>query len=208
MRRPEPEITMSNMWKEPITRTDQSTQTSRSRGSLRTSTSTKGVTLRKLQFAIVTALFVVAALAGSVSAGSAASTKIVKFTATYAGVANVTVADGVSSIKATGPGKGLPIGAGRVTGVGTGSADESQACQLFNGTGTITGTKGARVNFKMTSAQACGDAEGESFSIVGRATVTGGAGAFKKAKGSLKVTGIYTKSAKSFSIKFNGKLTV
>jgi hypothetical protein len=190
------------------TRIDGPTSTSRSRDSLRSSTSTKGVTLRKLQLAVVTALFAVAALAGSVSAGSAVSAKIVKFNATYTGVANVTVADGVSSIKATGPGKGVPVGAGRVTGVGTGSADTSQACQLFSGTGTITGAKGARVNFKMTSAQACGDAEGESFSIVGRATVTGGAGAFKKAKGSLKVTGIYTKSAKSFSVKFNGKLTV
>lgn len=208
MRRPEPETTMSGMWTGPRTRTDQSTSTSLSRGSLPTSTSTKGVTLRKLQFAVVTALLVLGALAGSVSAGSASSSKIVPFTATYAGVANVTVADGVSSIKATGPGKGVPVGAGRVTGVGTGSADANLACQLFSGTGTITGAKGARVNFKMTSAQACGDAEGESFSIVGRATVTGGAGAFKKAKGSLKVTGIYTKSAKSFSIKFNGKLTV
>jgi hypothetical protein len=199
---------MSNMWRGLRTRTDLSTAVSLSRGSLRTRSSTKGVTLRKLQFGIVTALLAAAALVGSVSAGSAASSKIITFTATYAGVANVTVADGVSSIKASGPGKGVPVGAGKVTGVGTGSADESQACQLFNGTGTITGAKGAKINFKMTSAQACGDAEGESFSITGRASVTSGAGAFKKAKGTLKVTGIYTKSAKSFSVKFNGKLTV
>ena len=79
-------------------------------------------------------------------------------------------------------------------GTGTSSADKSAGCQPFNGTGTLTGLAGAKINFKITGAQACGDSETGPFSISGRATVTGGAGAYKKAKGSLKVTGIYNGS--------------
>ena len=153
--------------------------------------------------------------AGSAFAGSAANTKIVLFTGSYAGPANVVVADNLSTISATGAGKATtvgikapPFGAGKVSGTGTGSADSSQSCQVFNGTGSLTGVKGAKINFKLTGAQACGDADGENFSITGRATVTGGAGAFKSAKGSLKVTGLYKKSAKTFAIKMAGKLTV
>ena len=68
---------------------------------------------------------------------------------------------------------------------------------------------GAKLNFKITGAQACGDSEEGPFSISGRATVTGGAGAYKKAKGSLKVSGVYNGATKkTFSVKFAGKLTV
>jgi hypothetical protein len=125
------------------------------------------------------------------------------------------VADGVSNISVSGPGKATPtgikvppFGVGKVTGVGTGSADSAQTCQVFNGTGSLAGVSGAKINFKLTGAQACGDADGENFSISGRATVTGGAGAYKTAKGTLKVTGLYKKSAKTFAVKFAGKLTV
>jgi hypothetical protein len=164
----------------------------------------------------VAAVVAVAAVGvGSASAGTARSAKIVLFTASYAGAANVTVADGVSNISTNGPGKGTPtgikvppFGVGKVAGVGTGSADSAQTCQVFNGTGSLAGVKGAKINFKMSGAQACGDADGENFSITGRATVTGGAGAYKTAKGSLKVTGLYKKSAKTFAVKFAGKLTV
>jgi hypothetical protein len=69
-------------------------------------------------------------------------------------------------------------------------------------------TGGAKITFKMRGAEACGDSDGENFSISGRATVTGGAGADKTAKGSLKVTGLDTKSATTFAVKFAGKLTV
>ena len=101
------------------------------------------------------------------------------------------------------------FGVGKVTGTGTSSADKTAACQTFNGTGTLTGAAGAKLNFKITGAQACGDWEEGPFSISGRATVTSGTGAYKKAKGSLKVSGIYNgASKKTFSVKFAGKLTV
>jgi hypothetical protein len=172
--------------------------------------------LSKHRLTSVAAVVAVAAVgAGSALAGSATNAKIVLFTGTYAGPANVVVADGVSTISATGAGKATTVGikapafgVGKVTGKGTGSADSSQTCQVFNGTGTLTGVKGAKINFKLTGAQACGDADGENFSITGRAAVSGGAGAYKTAKGSLKVTGLFKKTAKTFAIKMTGKLTV
>ena len=163
----------------------------------------------------VAMLAVAAVCVASATAGTAQSTKIVLFTGSYAGPANVTVADGVSNISVSGSGKATtvgikvpPFGAGKVTGTGTGSADSTQTCQTFNGSGTLTGVKGAKIIFKLSGAQACGDADGENFSITGRATVTGGAGAYKKAKGSLKVTGLFKKTAKTFAVRFSGKLTI
>jgi len=219
MRLPESEFTMADMWKRPTTRTDEPTSGSLSSGPVQRSherTSTKGVILRKYRLTSAVAVLAVAAVCvGSAAAGTAKSAKIVLFTGSYAGPANVTVADGVSNISVSGPGKatttGIKVpafGVGKVTGTGTGSADSSQTCQVFNGTGSLTGVKGGKINFKMTGAQACGDADGENFSITGRATVTGGAGAYKTAQGSLKVTGLYKKSAKTFAVKFAGKLTV
>jgi hypothetical protein len=171
-----------------------------------TSTSTKGVTLNSRIASIAALLTVAAVSAGSALAGTAQSTKIVPFTGTYAGIANVVVADGLSTITATGVGKSVPVGMLKLTGKGTGSADENAECNPFNGTGSITGLKSAKINYKLSGAQGCGD--GTDFSITGRAIVTGGAGAYKTAKGNLKVVGSWNKSTKKFSIKFIGKLTV
>jgi hypothetical protein len=151
-------------------------------------------------------LTVAAVCAGSALAGTARSAKIVPFTSTYTGIANVIVADGASTITATGAGKGTPLLVSKLTGKGAGSADENAECNQFNGTGQITGAKLAKINFKLSGAQGCGD--GEVFSITGRAIVTGGAGAYKTAKGNLKVVGTWKRSTKVFSIKFIGKLTV
>jgi hypothetical protein len=172
--------------------------------------------LSKYRLTSAVAVVAIAAVCvGSALAAPAKSSKIVLFTGSYAGPANVTAADGVSTIQASGAGKATTVGikapafgAGKVSGTGTGSADSGQTCQTFNGTGSLSGVKGAKINFKLTGAQACGDADGINFSITGRATVTGGAGAYKTAKGSLKVTGLYKKDAKTFAIKLTGKLTV
>lgn len=151
-------------------------------------------------------LAVAAVAAGSASAGTAGSAKIVPFNATYTGIANVIVADNLSTITATAAGKGTPIGASKLAGKGSGSADENASCQPFIGTGSLVGLKGAKINFKMASAQGCGGPD--DFSITGRALVAGGAGAYKKAKGNLKVVGTWKRSTKVFTIKFIGKLTV
>lgn len=176
---------------------------------IRQSTTTKGVTLTKFRIAIMAALCTaVAVAAGSALAGTTGTAKIVPFNASYSGKATVVQSDQIATITAAGVGKGKPIGAGKLTGKGVGSAAAVQ-CNPFNGTGTITGPKGAKINFKMSSSQACGDADPpEMFTITGRAIVTGGAGAYKKAKGNLKVVGNWKKSTGAFSIKFIGKLTV
>ena len=182
------------------------------------STPTKGVILTKSRLAPIAAVLAVAAVAvGSAFAGTAKSTKIITFNGTYAGAANVIVDGSVATLSAAGPGKATttgvaPVpkfGVGKLTGTGASSADKSASCQTFNGTGALTGVAGAKLNFKITGAQACGDSETGPWSISGRATVTGGAGVYKKAKGTLKVTGVYNGSdQKTFSVKFVGKLTV
>jgi hypothetical protein len=218
MRLHQAEFNMASMWKKPTTSTEQPGSAWLPAAPQRphARTSTKGVTLSKFRLTSVAAVLAVAAVCvGSAVAAPAKSAKIVLFTGSYAGPANVTVADGVSTIQASGAGKATtvgikvpPFGVGKVTGTGTGSADSSQTCQVFNGTGSLTGVKGAKINFKLTGAQACGDADGNNFSLTGRATVTGGAGAYKTAKGSLKLTGLFKKEAKTFAIKLAGKLTV
>ena len=58
----------------------------------------------------------------------------------------------------------------------------------------------------LAGTQACGDEEGNFFSINGRAVVTKATGKLAKAKGNLKVTGSYDRAAGTFSAKFSGKL--
>jgi hypothetical protein len=199
------EFTIPTMWNAPMRKSSRSPWTTGPLGAPRSqSTSTKGVTLFKFRLVALTAFVAVAAVVAS--SALATSTKIVPFTATYAGTANVTVADSLATISATGAGTGT-AGVGKVTGAGTGTADSSATCQVWKGTGVITGKKG-NINFTIASGQACGDEAGDTFSLTGRATVTKGTKIFKGAKGSLKLTGVYKKSAKTFSVKFNGKLTV
>lgn len=173
--------------------------------------STKGVTLTKFRGAIVAASCLgVALMAGPALGGTTTTTaKVLKFNASYSGAAVVKVTDQVAAISTTGSGgKGAPIGVGKITGKGTGDAS-AQPCVPFNGTGSITGPKGAKINFKMSAgSQGCGDEAGELFSVSGRAIVTGGAGVFKKAKGTLKLTGLYDRNKGTFAVKFIGKLTV
>lgn len=170
--------------------------------------------MTKFRSAIVAALFTVAAVsAGSALAGaSGSSTKIFPFSASFAGTAVVKVTDQIADISTTGVGKGTPIGwqigPSKITGKGTGDA-AGRPCVPFTGTGSIVGLKGAKINFKIAAgSQGCGDEAGEVFSVVGRAVVTSGAGAYKTAKGTLKLTGIYDRNKGTFAIKFTGKLTV
>lgn len=155
--------------------------------------------------ATIVAAALVTALAAS-TAGAATSKKIV-FKASYSGAAIVKVTDNVADIKTDGTGTGLVIGAGKITGAGTGDAS-AQPCVPFTGTGMITGTAGTKLGFKVVAgSQGCGDEAGEMFSVVGRATVTSATGKLAKAKGSLKITGMYDRNAGTFAVKFTGTLT-
>ena len=147
-----------------------------------------------------------AVLIGSAIASGAAGVKTIPFTAKYAGDATVKVNGDVADISATGTGTGVPIGVGKITGTGTGDTSQ-QPCVPWSGTGLMKGTK-ATVAFKiLPGSQGCGDEQGNVFSIVGKAQVTKATGALAKAKGTLKLTGVFDRSAGTFSAKFSGKLT-
>lgn len=148
-----------------------------------------------------------ALVVGTAWAGTAGEAKIVPFTAKYAGTATVKITDGIADIAASGVGTGKTIGRGKVTGKGKGDATQ-QPCVPFTGPGVLTGTKG-NINFLvLPGASGCGDEEGNVFSVSGRVKVVKGTKAFKKAKGTLKFTGVYDRGQGTFSIKFTGKLTV
>ena len=148
-------------------------------------------------------------LLGAASAGAVAGkTKIVSFTAKYAGTATVLVNDNVANISANGVGTGTLIGKSKITGKGIGDASQ-QPCVPFTGPGSMTNSKGTKLNFKvLPGSTGCGDEAGQVFSVVGRAKVLGGTKVFKKAKGNLKLTGVYDRGQGTFSVKFAGKLTV
>jgi hypothetical protein len=162
--------------------------------------------IRYRKFAAAAGVAVAALLVGSTMASGAAGVKIVSFSAKYAGNATVKVNGNVADISATGLGTGTPIGKGKLTGTGTGDTSQ-QPCVPWGGTGLMAGTKKTKVYFKMLSgSQGCGDEEGNLFSINAKAQVTKATGTLAKAKGTLKVTGVYDKSAGTFSAKFSGKL--
>lgn len=148
-----------------------------------------------------------AAIVASASlAGTTATTKVYPFTGTYAGDATAQVQDTIANLTANGTGKATLLGAGKITGIGTATAKEP--CSPFLGTGTITG-KGGTLLFKVVNgSQGCGDEDGKVFSLSGSILVTKGTGKFAKAKGTLRMTGMFDRGAGKFNVKFTGKLSV
>ena len=140
-----------------------------------------------------------------VALGATAATKPVAFTGKYTGTAVTKQQDKTVDITANGKGTGTLIGAGKVTGTGTGDTS-TQPCVPFTGTGKITGAKGT-ISFKVIpGSSSCGDESGQTFSYVGKAVVTVATGALAKKKGTLRFTGTYERSSGAFSAKFTGTL--
>jgi hypothetical protein len=163
-------------------------------------------TVRVSAALVVAAVVGAGAVAGAASAGEATAAKKIPFSAKYAGKAVVKVTDNVADISASGPGKASLIGAGKVTGKGKGDSS-ARPCVPFTGLGTMTGAAG-KLTFRVVSpSTGCGDEAGEVFSISGRASVVKGTGKLARAKGSLKLTGVYDRSKGTFSVKFTGTLT-
>ena len=161
--------------------------------------------MKKFQFSIV-ALAVVIVTAVAATAALAAAPKKVAFAATYAGNATTKVDGTTATISATGTGKGLPIGAGSITGLGTGDTSQ-QPCIPFTGTGKMTGS-GGTVTFKvLTGSNSCGDEGGHNFTITSKLAVLSATGKLAKAKGTLRMTGTYSHDDGSFSVKVSGTLT-
>ncbi len=155
----------------------------------------------------ISILAVAIACLAAASAASGLSAKRVPFTGKYSGQATTKVDGNVATISATGTGSGTVIGAGKLTGHGTGDTSQ-QPCVPFGGTGKLTGTAGTSISFKVVSdAKGCGDEGGHNFSVVGHITVTKATGKLAKAKGTLKFTGVYSRDDGTFSVKFTGTLT-
>jgi len=154
----------------------------------------------------ITTAFALVAILAAVSTAAAVTPKTVAFTASYSGTAAAQVNDNVADITANGNGKGTLLGVSKIAGHGTGDA-AAQPCVPFTGPGTMTGP-GGKLGFSVISGSTgCGDEQGEVFSISGKAKVTSATGKLKKAKGTLKFTGIYDRNAGTFSVKFKGTLT-
>ena len=161
--------------------------------------------MKKFWIAILASVVLLAAAA---TAGAATGTKpvLVPFTGTYKGQASTQVDGTAATISAKGTGKGTLIGAGSITGQGT-SDTSQQPCLPLLGTGTIKGAAGT-IAFKVASGgSGCGDEGGHTFSITAHLTVLKATGKLAKAKGTLKLTGIYSHDDGSFSVKVSGTLS-
>ena len=144
-------------------------------------------------------------LVGGAFAAAQKSAKVFVFTGKYKGTATTKVTDNVADIVATGAGTGSFIGAGKITGVGKGDTTQ-QPCVPFTGPGKITGTSGTITFTVVPTSKGCGDEAGQVFSISGKVTVTKATGKLAKAKGTLKMTGVYDKGAGTFNVTFKGNL--
>jgi hypothetical protein len=158
--------------------------------------------MKRFRFTLIAAA---AVLVTALVASTASAATPILFTGKYAGQAATKVEGDVVTISATGTGKGSIIGAGRVTGQGTGDSSQ-QPCVPFGGTGKITGASGTIAFRLLTGANACGDEGGHVFSIKGTLAVVKATGKLAKAKGTLRFTGVYDRDGGTFSVKFTGTL--
>lgn len=154
------------------------------------------------KFSIAAIALLVAVFAAT---GATAAKKPIAFTAKYTGTATTQASDNTVTIVAKGAGTGTVIGAGKISGNGTGDTSK-QPCVPFTGTGSMTGPAGS-LTFKVNpGTSGCGDESGQLFSVSGKASVLSGSGKLAKAKGTLKMTGSYDRSSGAFSVKFTGSL--
>jgi len=120
---------------------------------------------------------------------------------------------GVTATSVTGHGSGTLLGSSAMSGHGTGTA--ANTCDPFSGSGSLSGA-GSRLTIKVvTSAktQACATSQAAPTTVVvnGVATVTGGTGKYKGAKGTLSFKGSFnvqsTTAGSSESDSFTATLT-
>ena len=157
--------------------------------------------MKRFSIAVVAVLIVAFAAASALAAG-----KPIAFVGKYTGTATTQAADNVVTINAKGTGAGTTIGAGKITGLGTGDSSQ-RPCVPFTGTGSMAGTAGS-LTFKVNpGSSGCGDDAGQLFSITGKAAVLKGTGTLAKVKGTLKMTGTFDHTSGAFSVKFSGALT-
>jgi len=161
--------------------------------------------LKKFRFSIL-ALAAVILTAVTATAALAAAPKKIVFSAKYSGNATTKVDGNTATIAANGNGSGTLIGSGSISGNGTGDTSQ-QPCIPFTGTGKMTGS-GGTITFKvLTGSSGCGDEGGHTFTITSHLAVLSATGKLAKAKGTLKLTGVYSHDDGSFSVKVSGTLS-
>ena len=130
------------------------------------------------------------------------------FTATYAGKVTERVDGQTLYALAKGTGKGTVVGKSSILGNVVGNTS-NPPCSPFGGPGSIKSAKGLlKLKVLRNSSRGCGSEDDQTnISISGNATVVGGTGAFKKAKGSVHFSGRYNRSNGTFTVKLRGKLS-
>lgn len=161
--------------------------------------------MRNLAISIGALLLLLAVVASGALAGKKPAPPVA-FTSSYSGTATVSQSDSTATIVANGTGSGTLIGAGKITGNGTGDTSK-QPCVPFTGPGSMSGPGGSIAFKVVTGSQGCGDSQGESFTVSGKAAVTSATGKLAGRKGTLRFTGTYDHTSGAFTVKFRGSLT-
>ena len=152
---------------------------------------------------VALAAFAAALLATS---AFAAPKKSIPISGKYSGTATTKNDGGTVTIAASGSGTASQLGAGKLTGNGTGDSSQ-QPCVPFAGTGTLTGIAGTVITYKVpTGASGCGDEGGHTFSIKGVFQVVKATGKLAKAKGALRFSGVYDRDGGTWDVKVTGSL--
>jgi hypothetical protein len=140
-------------------------------------------------------------------AGTAAGSST-NFTASYKGKVHEVVNG--SNVTATPSGKGTAtlIGKGTVTGTVAASTVSTTGCSPLSGPGTLKGSKGTLKLKLLTGSRGCAASQDDQSHITfsGKAKVTGGTGALKKASGTLSFLGHYNRGTGAFDVKLVGTL--
>ncbi len=151
----------------------------------------------------------VAIAVAAVCAGAAVGNST-NFKASYSG--KVTEVVNGSAVTATphGTGTGTLIGKSTLTGTVSGTTS-NPPCTPLGGPGILAGHKAKLKLTLLTGSRACaaGEDDQNNISFSGSAKVTGGTGALKKARGTLRYSGHYDRSpggTGAFTVKLTGTL--
>lgn len=131
------------------------------------------------------------------------------FNATYNGQAAVKQSGSAINILVSGvAGSGNLIGSSTLDGQGVGNSN-AKPCPTFGGDGSMT-AGGDKLTFHVneTSTGCADDNDQNQITIKGTANVTGGAGKFAKAKGTLGFNGTFDRQKGALSVTFTGNVSL
>ena len=153
---------------------------------------------------------ILAIAVGTVGVGAAlaSSTTKTQFTANYSGKVTEVVNGNAVTATPKGNGKGTLIGKSTLTG-SVSASTANPPCSPLGGTGLLSGAKSKLKFSVVTGSRACaaGSDDQNNISFSGSAKVTGGTGALKKAKGTLRFSGHYDRGTGAFTVKLTGTLS-